>query len=294
MINGNGFIPNDGLNGTAAPWAVPSAGASGPFPAGSPGYFGYGSGADAVRPAWFGGSTLPGGAPNPYGMSGISGILAQLSSQVQQTIAKLSSTLMGSSASSSTTSTSPSATFKNVSLGSTGDPHLSVDGAVDNPDGSTTGVNSKFDSMVSHADLFSTRDFHDGFHVSTTVTPATNGVTQNASATATMDGGRESVTLTDSGVISVTDHGQAVALARGQSVSLSGGQQVSEAANGSVSIAESAFGANLTTTFSLNNSGGVDVTAQGQNVTLAGDLITGGTTPVAQANAPRRSPSAYI
>jgi hypothetical protein len=77
-------------------------------------------------------------------------------------------------------------------------------------------------------------------------------------------------------------------------VSLSGGQQVSEAATGSVSIAESAFGANLTTTFALNNSGGVDVTASGQNVTLAGDLITGGTTPAAQAPTNVRTRNAYI
>jgi len=54
----------------------------------------------------------------------------------------------------------------------------------------------------------------------------------------------------------------------GQSLTLSGGQQVSEAANGSVSISESNFGENLTTTFTSNGSGGVDVTAQGQNVTL--------------------------
>ena len=33
-INGNGFIPNDGPNGSAAPWALPYAGASGPFPPG--------------------------------------------------------------------------------------------------------------------------------------------------------------------------------------------------------------------------------------------------------------------
>jgi hypothetical protein len=302
MINGNGFIPNDGLNGTAAPWAVPNGGTSGPFPAGSPGYLGYGSsGTDAVRPAWFGGSgsTLPGGAPNPYGMSGISGILAQLASQVQQSIAKLSSALMGSSpstaASTNSSASSGAATFQNVSLASAGDPHLSVSGTELNANGSTTAVNSKFDSMVSHRDLFSTRDFGDGFHVSTTVTqPAANGVTQNASATATMDGGRESVTMTNAGAISVTDHGQAVALAPGQSVALSGGQQVSEAANGSVSINESAFGESLTTTFAQNGGGGVDVTAQGQNVTLAGALITGGTAPVAQAPTNVRAPNAYI
>jgi hypothetical protein len=303
-INGNGFIPNDGLNGSAAPWAAMNSGVSGPFPQGSPGYAGSGtSSSDGVRPAWFGGSsdTLPGGAPNPLASSGIGGILAQLANQVQQSIAKLSSALSGTSATTSantntgTSATGNSASFQNVSLASVGDPHLSVSGTEQNADGSTSSVSSKFDSMTGHQDLFSTRDFGDGFHVSTAVTqPSANGITQNASATATMDGGRESVTMTNAGAISVTDHGQSVALTPGQSVTLSGGQQVSEGSNGSVSISESRFGENLTTTFTNNNGGGVDVTATGQNVTLAGDLITGGTAPVAQATAPQRAPYAYI
>ena len=163
-----------------------------------------------------------------------------------------------------------------------------------NADGSTASVSSNFDSMTGHANLFSSRDFGDGFRVSTTVTQANaNGVTQNASATASMDFGRESVTLTGDGTISVTDQGQSTALAPGQSTTLSGGQHVSEAADGSVTISEAAFGANLTTTFAANG-GGVDVTAQGQNITLAGDLITGGTTPVAQSPANVRSQRVVI
>jgi hypothetical protein len=290
QINANGFFPNDGLNGTAAPWAVPNGGTSGPFPAGSPGYFGYGpASTDAFRPAWFGGANDAAGAVSPGSNAGISGILAQLASQVQQSIAKLSSALMGTpapaaSANGNANLPGGAATFQNVSLASTGDPHLSVSGTVQNVDGSTTAANSKFDSMTGHKDLFSTRDFGDGFHVSTGVTqPGANGITQNASATAKMDGGRESVTMTNNGTISVTDQGQSRALAPGQSVTLSGGQTVSEAANGSVAIDESAFGENLTTTFTQNGTGGVDVTAQGQNVTLAGDLITGGSARVAQA-----------
>jgi len=275
---------------------------SGPFPQGSPGYAGYGtSSSDGFRPAWFGGSsdTLPGGAPNPLANSGIGGILAQLANQVQQSIAKLSNALSGTSTGTSTNTgtnaTGNSASFQNVSLASVGDPHLSVSGTEQNADGSTSSVSSKFDSMTGHQDLFSTRDFGDGFHVSTAVTqPSANGITQNASATATMDGGRESVTMTNAGAISVTDHGQSIALTPGQSVTLSGRQQVSEGSNGSVSISESRFGENLTTTFTQNGGGGVDVTATGQNVTLAGDLITGGTTPVAQAAAPQQTPLAYI
>ncbi len=297
-INGNGFIPNDGPNGSTAPWALPGAGAAGPFPPGSPGYFGSGArSADAVRPAWFGGATLPGGAPNPTASDGIGGILAQLASQVQQSIAQLSNALMGTSSSASTSTSAPSgsATFQNVSLASVGDPHLSAVGTELNADGSSTSVSSHFDSMTSHADLFSTRDFGDGFRVSTTVTqPAANGVTENASATATMDGGRESVSMSNSGAISVTDHGRSIALAPGPSVTLSGGQQVSESANGAVSISESAFGENLTTTFAQNGGGGVDVTATGQNVTVSGALITGGTAPVVQAPSNVRAPYAYI
>ena len=285
QINGNGFIPNDG-------WALPYASASGPFPPGSPGYFGYGAtSSDAVRPAWFGGATQPEGASNPAASGGIGGILAQLASQVQLSIAMLSKALAGTPAAASTSAPNGSATFQNVSLASAGDPHLSATGTELNADGSTTNVSSYFDSMTSHADLFSTRDFGDGFRVSTAVTqPAANGVTQNASATATMDGGRETVSMNNSGTISVTDHGQSIALAAGQSVTLSGGQQVSESAAGAVSITESAFGENLTTTFTQNGSGGVDVTASGQNVTLSGALITGGTTPVAQAPANVRAP----
>jgi hypothetical protein len=290
-INGNGFIPND-------TWALPGTSTSGPYPPGSPGYLGYGTASsDAVRPAWFGGATLPGGALNPMADStsgGLGGILAQLASQVQQSIAKLSNALMGTSAAPSTNTgtnvPSGSATFQNVALASAGDPHLSAVGTEVNADGSTAGVSSHFDSMTSHTDLFSTRDFGDGFRVSTSVTqPAANGVTQNASATATMDGGRETVSMNNSGAVSITDHGRSVALAAGQSVTLTGGQQVSESAGGAVSIAESAFGENLTTTFTQNG-GGVDVTATGQNVTLSGALITGGTTPVAQAPANVRAP----
>jgi hypothetical protein len=303
-INANGFIPNDGLNGSAAPWAVPNAGSSGPFPIGSPGYTSFGSASsDGVRPAWFGGNNGSSAAFGGSGVNGISGILAQLMSSVQQSISQLSNALMGTPSSAmpnaaTNAQANPangSATFQNVSLASVGDPHLSVSGTEQNADGSTVGVNSKFDSMTGHADLFSTRDFGDGFHVSTSVTqPSANGITQNASATASMNGGRESVTMSNTGAVSITDHGKAVALSVGQSLRLSGGQTVSEAANGAVSITESSFSENLTTTFTNNGGGGVDVTAQGQNVTLSGALITGGSTPVAQAPANVRPPNVMI
>ena len=96
-INGNGFIPNDGLNGSAAPWPVPNAGGGWTVSAGQsrlrrlrPGEFGRGAGrpgsavGDPSAALGAFGSTLPGGAPNPYAGGGISAILAQLSNQVQQ------------------------------------------------------------------------------------------------------------------------------------------------------------------------------------------------------------------
>jgi hypothetical protein len=282
-INGNGFVPNDGLNATRTPWGAGNGATAGPFPQGSPANVGYGpASADAFRPAWFGGaadplaafgSTFPGGTINPSSSSGIGAILSQLAGRIAQYIGKLGNALLGTQP--QTGPSNGAATFANVSLASTGDPHLSVTGTRQNADGSTKSVDSHFDSMTAHPDLFSTHDFSDGFTVSTAVTqPSASGVTLNASATASMEGGRESVTLSNNGAVSVIDHGQSVALSAGQSVTLTGGQRVSEGTNGSVSIAESSYGENLTTTFTPAG-GGVDVTASGQNVTLAGDLING-------------------
>jgi hypothetical protein len=292
------------VNVNAAPWVAPNGeNAIGSYPAGSPANsrFTYGS-SDGVQPAWFGGdansvsslgNAFAGGSYDPSASGGgLGSILSQLSNVVQQYISKLGGSLLGTSSSpaSATPATQPttrangSAAFQNVSLASTGDPHLSVSGTTLNADGSTSAVNSKFDSMTGHTDLFSTRDFGDGFRVGTTVTaPSASGVTQNASATATMNGGRDSVSMTNDGTVSVTSGGSAVSLSAGQSITLSGGETVSEAANGAVTIAEGANGKSLSTTFTNNGGGGVDVTAQGSGVRLGGDLITGGATPVATA-----------
>jgi hypothetical protein len=297
QIFGNGFIPNDGPSGAPTPWFASSS-PSGSFPPGSPGNIGYGpANADGVRPAWFGaasdpyaafGSTAAGGAENPYAGGGPGGLFAQFAGALQALLGRFGNAFAGTPA---PAAAGPVASFRNVSLGSTGDPHLSVTGTEWNGGSTPASVNAHFDSMTSHADLFSTNDFGDGFDVATTVTqPTANGVTQNASATASMNGGLDSVTMTNAGAVSVTSGGNAVALAPGQSVTLSGGEQVSEAANGSVSIAEHAFGASLTTTFASNGGGGVDVTAQGHDVSLGGDLIAGGANPVAQPSRfPRRT-----
>lgn len=296
QIFGNGLFPNDQLNGTPAPWLTPGTG-TGTFPAGSPANTSWGlASSDGVRPAWYGGtmldaaaSSLPGGLLGAYGNAGIGPILGQLAAFVQRYIGRLGNALLG------TPNAHPlapgAATFRNVSLASTGDPHLSVTGTALHADGSTATVDSHFDSMTAHADLFSTRDFGDGFTVSTNVTqPTATGITQNASATATMDGGLDAVTMNASGAVSVTSGGMAIALAPNQSLQLANGATVSEAANGSVSVIEASFGATLTTTFVQNGTGGVDVSANGGNVTLAGDLLAGGPTPAAQAPANVRRP----
>ena len=277
QVSGNGFI-TDGANATVAPWLAPSGGTAGTFPAGSPANARWGT-ADGVRPAWFGGdalnaaaSSLPGGAFGASGGGAIGTILGQLATMVQQYIGRLGSALLGTP--STAQRPSGSATFQNVALASTGDPHLSVTGTAIHADGGTAAVDAHYDSMTAHDDLFSARDFGDGFTVSTAVTqPSANGVTQNASATASMNGGSDAVTMTAAGAVSVTSGGMAVALAPDQSLQLAGGATVREAANGSVTIDETAYGSTLSTTFASNGTGGVDVTASGSNVTLAGDLI---------------------
>ena len=301
QVFGNGVLTAGGTNGSTPPWLAPYGGTAGTFPAGSPAGTRWGSPADGVRPAWFGGSaldaataSLPGGAlGTAAGGGSIAAILGQLATLVQQYIGRLGNSLLG------TPNAAPrpagAATFQNVTLGSVGDPHLGITGTALHADGSTAGVDSHFDSMTPHADLFSTGDFGDGLTVSTNVTqPAANGITQNASATATMNGGSDSVTMTAAGAVSVTSGGMAIALAPGQSLQLASGATVSEAAGGAVSIGEAAFGATLTTTFAQNGTGGVDVNATGSNVTLAGDLLTGGTAPAAQTPANVRRPLAAL
>jgi hypothetical protein len=279
-INGNGFIPGEGPSGAGEAWLTPDV-AQGTFPAGSPGNTAYRAPLpDAIRPAWFGGTDAFG----PYGSSGagtsggafegeggaIAALFASFTSALNALIGRFGGAMQNGSTQSGSTR------FANVTLGSAGDPHLSVSGTALAPGGATASVDSHFDSMTGHADLFSTNDFGDGFTVGTTVTaPSATGVTQNASATASMNGGLDSVTMTNAGAVSVTSGGMATALAPGQTIQLSGGESVSEAANGTVSIAERRFGESLTTTFTQNGGGGVDVSAQGTGVRLRGDLIAG-------------------
>ena len=235
---------------------------------------------DGFRGNWWGSSQNQAGfAPSASGpASNANGLLGQIMSLVQQYIGNLTNALGAGSfgGGNGQPYDQPGATtFSNATLSSTGDPHLALNGTQQNADGSTAAVNAHFDNMQGHDDLFSSNDFGDRFRVSTTTTqPNASGVTYNATATATMNGGRDSVTMGPGGSIGVTSDGSAISLTAGQTVTLAGGETVSENANGSVSIAErNARGESLSTTFS-NNGAGVDVNATAAGgVALAGYLV---------------------
>jgi hypothetical protein len=246
---------------------------------------------DGFRPTWWGGGNqqtqLDPYAPSYGGPAATTtnGMLGQIVSMLQQLIGGLGFGNGGGTYASGSYAPGPSQTanapaqqgvrFQNATLSSTGDPHLAIDGTVENPDGGTTNVNDRYDDMKSQRDLLSTNDFGDHFRVSTTAsTPNADGVTYNQSATATMDHGRDSVTMSPGGAVSVVDGGVATTIAAGQTLTLSGGETVTEATNGSVSIAErNAAGESLTTTFT-DNGPGVDVSATAiGGVTLGGDLV---------------------
>ena len=293
-INGN-VLTTDGTNGPS-PWLGGNLAES--VPAGSPALV-MRTASDGVRPAWYGGdasgSLFANGTAGDLSMGGIGATIAQMAASLQTTMAKLSASLMGSTSGTTSaqagTSAAPPfmpgdgrANFSDVTLSSTGDPHLALTGTERNAGAAPASVDNHFDSMTSHADLFSTRSFGDGFNVSTAVTqPSANGVTMNQSATASMNGGRDSVTMNNNGYVSILDNGTQVSLGRGQSLTLSGGETVTENADGAVTIAEqNQFGQSLSTTFTKNG-GGVDVTASGHDVTLAGDLVTEGPAPAAKS-----------
>ncbi len=224
---------------------------------------------DGFRPTWWGSGVPSGGSAS--GPAAANGILGQILCMLQQLVGSSGGNASGYGAGSAL----PGATFQNATLSSTGDPHLAVNGTLQNTNGTTSQINDRFDSMSAHGDLLSTNDFGDHFRVSTTVTQSdANGVTYNASATARMNHGRDSVTMGTNGGISVVDNGSAVGLSAGGTVTLSGGEVVSEAQNGAVSISEqNGTGQSMTTTFT-NNGRGVDVSASvSGDVTLGGDLV---------------------
>jgi hypothetical protein len=270
---------------------------------------GYGTG-DILGPVWNGnaGANALYGGSNAYGNGYNSGtsngntqgsLLGMLGSLLQQLGSYLSQ-LTGSGAGGGFgtgagyaggygSSSGPSQYAQNVTLSSTGDPHLAETGTIASGGTSST-VNAHFDSMTSHADLVSTNDVRGGYQVSTSVTaPNASGVTYNQSATVTTANGNDTVTMTNGGNVSITQFGQTTTLADGQSMQLTNGATVARAADGSVTISESNRNGGSISTTLRQNGPGVDVTTNAQGVRIAGDIVNGGTT--AAPEPPRETPT---
>lgn len=256
------------INGTSPtadamePYVVPGlrfAGTSGaPFAGGT---------TDGVRPNWWN-SGAPASPSSGSGGGGLLGMLQQIITAFGNALQSGAQQVLGGLGGSA--SPNGGTPFTQATLGSVGDPHLSFTGTTAD---TGTAIDTHFDSMSSHADLFST-DAFGGYQVSTTASaPNPAGVTTNASATALLDHGQDAVTMNADGSVSITSAGNVVDLADGASATLAGGATVSRAADGAVTVADAnPWGRSLSTTFAATGSG-VDVTAQAQNVTLAGDLV---------------------
>jgi len=188
----------------------------------------------------------------------------------------------------------PTQYAQNATLSSTGDPHLAETGTIAG-DGTSSTVNTHFDSMTSHSDLVSTSDVRGGYTVSTSVTaPNANGVTYNQSATVTTANGNDAITMTNGGNVSITQFGQTTTLAAGQSMQLTNGATVSRAADGSLTISESnANGGSISTTMRQNGPG-VDVTTNAQGVRIGGDIVNGSTNPAQTPPAPPTDPPPHF
>ena len=229
---------------------------------------------DAVRANWWNVLRPPGALPGTNAQSGSGDVFAAIARFVrdaQRWLDALAAHLtFGQNA-----PAGPQATFQSADLASVGDPHLGLTGRVQNSDGSTSAVDSHYDSMTDHADLLDSNDFGDGLRVATTVTPPdARGITSNQRATATLNGGNDAVTLDRDGTLAVVSNGRAVVLAPGESTTLAGGATVARGGDGSVTIREDdGNGKSLATTFRATGAG-VDVTAHAAGgVTLGGDLV---------------------
>jgi len=218
---------------------------------------------------------LPASNAQMQGQGGFSGLIGQVQNWISQLLASLKS-LMAQTNATATNPTSPEQQFQNVTLGSTGDPHLALDGSVASQNGSSTTTSHHFDSMTSHVDLMHSNDFTGGYQVSTTVgTANANGVTTNDSARVALNNGNDTIGMAKDGSIQISSDGQAYTLANGQSMQLDGGETVTRNQDGSLTVSEqSASGGSLATTLKSWN-GGVDVTASGQNVAIGGDIVNG-------------------
>ncbi len=202
------------------------------------------------------------------GASGMSGIVSQLVSIVQQLLSMIG--MGGLSGGIFGNAQSAEQYFQTASGSSSGDPHLGFNGTT----GSGSNQQSRFDSMSGHDDLLDSDSFAGGYQISTSVTqPAQSGVTFNKRATVSTNFGSTQVSLDKDGDATITQNGQSMSLANGQSLFLGNGETVTRNSDGSLVIRdENGMGGAITTTLTENGHG-VDVRAQANDVELGGDLL---------------------
>ena len=242
---------------------------------------------DAVsRPSWIppGGdvpATPYGGYAPAAGSNGgwnLASIMNFISSTVNGLFAQLGS-LLSSTSGTLPASASPQTYFSDATASSTGDPHLALDGTTANG----TRRTEKWDSMTSHRDLLDSDSFDGGYRVSTKVTaPASGGVTQNARAAVTTDGGATRVAMNADGSYDVRSNGASVALQTGVATQLDGGESVTLNADRSLTVTDDdGRGGSIATTLRANGGGGVDVSSSAHDVDLGGYLVNKSDAPVA-------------
>ncbi|MGC8484610.1 MAG: hypothetical protein ACP5O6_03105 [Candidatus Baltobacteraceae bacterium] len=210
----------------------------------------------------------------------VPGPLAGISNLLMQLIGMLGSLLQGGGMPNGlgNAPTSPENYFSSAGGASTGDPHLSFSGQ------STAGsFDGHWDSMSGHGDLLDSDSVPGGFAISTTpTTPNAQGVTYNASASITTNGGSSVLTYAADGSATISQNGNTTALAPGQNLSLPG-ENISWNADGSLQVnVDDGNGGSISTTLSRNGTG-VDVRATAQNIDLGGDLVNGATQNPPQA-----------
>ena len=160
--------------------------------------------------------------------------------------------------------------FQNVNVSSTGDPHDAISGTTQNGNA----VNEHWDNMQSHNDLLSAPSLAGGFQLSSQVaSPNGQGATMNQTVTATADHGRTAISFSADGQATVTQGNTINTMIPHEVLQLGNGLSVTDQGSSLVLQAQNMSGSALKTTLSQNGNGGVDVSAQGQNVALGGYLV---------------------
>jgi hypothetical protein len=163
--------------------------------------------------------------------------------------------------------------FNNVTISSTGDPHIAETGTRATPGGSVA-VDEHYDSMSSQGDLADARSVAGGYRVATTVTqPGKDGITYNQSATVYANHNSDAITMNRDGSVAITSDGQTESLGRGQSLTLAGGETVTENQDGSLAVSASNGRGGSITTSMRGTGSGVDVTVTGNHIGIGGDVV---------------------